>query len=230
MDLSRCSSSRRSFRSDSRPYEKGSPSRKIPGGNSIPLRSARPCPSGESRSSVETASPYSTERRSSISLACLQNPQFSCVRRRTFIGLLRASTQPCTDVCDEIGYRDIHRVIGGTAIVGPPLDPTVGTHHDEGMTIAARPHHTIAVRRVGLRDDQARVGEDRDGETFVRRLLLQRVEWVGRDAHEGIDAERVKLVAVRLDVLELVPTGLAGEALLKVQQDGLAVQRGEIER
>src|SRR6266487_1681745 len=42
LDWRRRSSSRRSFRSDRRPYENGSPSRKTPGGNREPVVGAQP--------------------------------------------------------------------------------------------------------------------------------------------------------------------------------------------
>ena len=74
------------------------------------------------------------------------------------------------------------------------------------------------------------VGEDGYRETFIGHLLLQRVQGIGRNAHNGVDAERVKVTYLRLDVLELIPAGLAGEAFLEVEQDGLPALGGEIER
>ena len=98
------------------------------------------------------------------------------------------------------------------------------------MTIAARAHHAISVRRVGPRDYQARVGKDGDGEPFVRHLLVEGIERIGGDTHDLIDAQRMKLTDIRLDILELVPTRLAGESFLEIEQDGLAAQRSEIKR
>src|SRR6266446_10396662 len=76
-----------------------------------------------------------------------------------------------------------------------------------------------SVRRVGPRDYQARVGKDGDGEPFVRHLLVEGIERIGGDTHDLIDAQRVKLTDIRLDILELVPTRLAGESFLEIEQD-----------
>src|SRR6266566_3798653 len=148
-DLSRCSISLRSRRSEGRPYENGSPSRKIPGGNRSPLWTARASPSGELTSSVETENPYSAERRASSSLACVQNAQCSWVSRRTFMPLRRASLESLTNIGDEVGYRHIHGVLGSAAVIGPPFDEAIRPHQDKGMPIAAITHHAIAICAVG---------------------------------------------------------------------------------
>src|SRR5260370_19196462 len=106
-ELSRRSISRRSLRSESRPYEKGSSSRKIPGGKRMPPRTARVSPSGESRSSIETENPYSTARRVRISLAWAQNPQRSWVSNRTLIALRSRSFQSSTDIGSHVGHSHI---------------------------------------------------------------------------------------------------------------------------
>src|SRR2546430_890929 len=98
------------------------------------------------------------------------------------------------------------------------------------MPIAAAAHHAVPISRISPRDGQLWVGEDGYRETLVGHLLLQRVQGIGRNAHNGVDAQRLELTDVRLDVLELIPAGLAGQPLLEVEQDGLPALRGEIER
>src|SRR5260221_10062004 len=103
---------------------------------------------------------------------------------------------PGMNTRNKVGYRHILGVVGGSAVVGPPADASVGTHDDECMAVATRSHHAVAVCRVSLRDGQLGVRKDGYRETLVRHLLLQCIERIGRDAHDLIDAKRLDLADI----------------------------------
>src|SRR6266536_3075543 len=97
------------------------------------------------------------------------------------------------------------------------------------MPVTRPIHHAVCVGIVGLGDREGRIRKDRCRNAFVGHLLFDRIQWVGGDTHDLVDAKRLKLADIRLDVLDLIPARLAGQSFLEEQEDSLSTQRGKIE-
>src|SRR6266516_7681023 len=191
----------------------------MPGGNKSPPACISSTPRGDLMSISIMLNRYSSRSRSRMFLASSQNRQSLLVSRIT--SRSAPTDAPFLDVRNQRVDGQVHRVVGSAPVIGAPEDPPVGTDQDERVTVPAVAHHPVAVRAVGGRHGEVGIGEHGLRDPCVAHLLLDLVDRVGRDRYDLIDPKRLEPIEVLLYVDELVPTGLARQPLLEVQQDGL---------
>src|SRR5713101_9887450 len=146
----------------------------------------------------------------------------------TSVSSSRFSIETLLHISKQRRNRHIHGVVGSAAVVGTPLDASIGADYEKGMAVAGFTHHAILIGVIRSGHCQARVGEDRRGETLVSDLLFQGIQRVRSDAHHGIDAERSERLHIRFNIFDLCPAWLAGYSFLEKHEHCLAPQRGQI--